>query len=250
LPDGRPGNPERFAPATVEMRERFGHATVDAHPPNPDFSFGNSPHFRGNGFPGASGGHLGSDRQAERGRCLASGSFLPAPGVSRAASRPRRGSAPRAGRDGAASPRKSCPTELPFRDEGVRLHAAAHSPSAVTGVAPRRDPSLVDVLAEAAERGFHLEERPLRGSWVWGWRRGDDTRGGRAISPNAKHSRKGPTGCAVPLCSSSRWVCVGAVHPSRGSSMTLHVACEMRASYWATTTSRDCLRPGSPSTPT
>jgi hypothetical protein len=34
----------------------------------------------------------------------------------------------------------------------------------------------VDVLAEAAERGFTLEERPLRGRWVWGWRRGDDTR--------------------------------------------------------------------------
>jgi hypothetical protein len=34
----------------------------------------------------------------------------------------------------------------------------------------------VDVLAEADERGFQLEERPLRGQWVWGWRRGDDTR--------------------------------------------------------------------------
>jgi hypothetical protein len=34
----------------------------------------------------------------------------------------------------------------------------------------------VDVLDEAAERGFTLEERPLRGQWVWGWRRGDDSR--------------------------------------------------------------------------
>ena len=34
----------------------------------------------------------------------------------------------------------------------------------------------MDVRAEAAERGFTLEERPLRGKWVWGWRRGDDTR--------------------------------------------------------------------------
>ena len=34
----------------------------------------------------------------------------------------------------------------------------------------------VDVRAEAAQRGFELEERPLHGQWVWGWRRGDDTR--------------------------------------------------------------------------
>jgi len=34
----------------------------------------------------------------------------------------------------------------------------------------------VDVRADAAERGFTVEERPLRGPWVWGWRRGDDTR--------------------------------------------------------------------------
>jgi hypothetical protein len=34
----------------------------------------------------------------------------------------------------------------------------------------------VDVLHRAGERGFQLEERPLRGQWVWGWRRGDDTR--------------------------------------------------------------------------
>jgi hypothetical protein len=34
----------------------------------------------------------------------------------------------------------------------------------------------VDVLDAAAEQGFTLEERPLPGQWVWGWRRGDDTR--------------------------------------------------------------------------
>jgi hypothetical protein len=34
----------------------------------------------------------------------------------------------------------------------------------------------VDVLDAAAERGFTLEERPLRGQWVWGWRCGDDMR--------------------------------------------------------------------------
>jgi len=34
----------------------------------------------------------------------------------------------------------------------------------------------VDVLTEAAERGFELEERPPHGQRVWGWRRGDDTR--------------------------------------------------------------------------
>jgi len=33
----------------------------------------------------------------------------------------------------------------------------------------------VDVLEAAAERGFSFEERPLRGQWVFGWRRGDDT---------------------------------------------------------------------------
>jgi hypothetical protein len=43
-------------------------------------------------------------------------------------------------------------------------------------VAPRRDPSVVELLTEAAERGFQLEERPLRGQSVSGWRRGDDTR--------------------------------------------------------------------------
>jgi hypothetical protein len=34
----------------------------------------------------------------------------------------------------------------------------------------------MSVRVEAAERGFTLEERPLRGKWVWAWRRGDDTR--------------------------------------------------------------------------
>jgi hypothetical protein len=35
----------------------------------------------------------------------------------------------------------------------------------------------VDVLTAAAEQGFQLEERPLRGRWVWGWRGAtDDTR--------------------------------------------------------------------------
>jgi hypothetical protein len=34
----------------------------------------------------------------------------------------------------------------------------------------------VDVRLEARGRGFELEERSLHGKWVWGWRRGDDTR--------------------------------------------------------------------------
>jgi hypothetical protein len=34
----------------------------------------------------------------------------------------------------------------------------------------------VDVLTAASERAFTLEERALRGQWVWGWPRGDDTR--------------------------------------------------------------------------
>jgi hypothetical protein len=43
-------------------------------------------------------------------------------------------------------------------------------------VAHRRDDPPVDVLTKAAEQGFALEERPLRAKWMWGWRRGDDTR--------------------------------------------------------------------------
>jgi len=34
----------------------------------------------------------------------------------------------------------------------------------------------VDTREAAAQQGFELEERPLRGRCVWGWRRGDDTR--------------------------------------------------------------------------
>jgi hypothetical protein len=34
----------------------------------------------------------------------------------------------------------------------------------------------MQVIEQARERGFELEERPLAGRWVWGWRRGDDTR--------------------------------------------------------------------------
>jgi len=34
----------------------------------------------------------------------------------------------------------------------------------------------VDVREAARAQGFQLEERPLRGEWVWGWRRGDGTR--------------------------------------------------------------------------
>jgi hypothetical protein len=33
-----------------------------------------------------------------------------------------------------------------------------------------------EVLAEAAEEGFELEERACGDAWVWGWCRGDDTR--------------------------------------------------------------------------
>jgi hypothetical protein len=34
----------------------------------------------------------------------------------------------------------------------------------------------MQVIDEARERGYELEERPLAGRWVWGWRRGYDTR--------------------------------------------------------------------------
>jgi hypothetical protein len=32
----------------------------------------------------------------------------------------------------------------------------------------------MQVVEQAREHGFELEERPLA-QWVWGWRRGDDT---------------------------------------------------------------------------
>jgi hypothetical protein len=44
------------------------------------------------------------------------------------------------------------------------------------GIAPLRDASTVDVREVARDQAFELEERPLRVQWVWGWRRGDDTR--------------------------------------------------------------------------
>jgi len=34
----------------------------------------------------------------------------------------------------------------------------------------------MDVIAEARERGFELEERVIGDAWVWGWARGDDDR--------------------------------------------------------------------------
>jgi hypothetical protein len=39
-----------------------------------------------------------------------------------------------------------------------------------------RRPSTVDVREAARDQGFTLEERPLRGQWVWEWRCHDDTR--------------------------------------------------------------------------
>jgi len=40
----------------------------------------------------------------------------------------------------------------------------------VTVTRPRYRP-IIDVIAEARERGFDLEERVLGDAWVWGWRR-------------------------------------------------------------------------------
>jgi hypothetical protein len=34
----------------------------------------------------------------------------------------------------------------------------------------------MEVIEEAREHGYELEEGPLNGQWVWGWRRGHDTR--------------------------------------------------------------------------
>jgi len=49
-------------------------------------------------------------------------------------------------------------------------------PFCVLGIARACDAAAMGVREEARQRGFTLEERPLRGQWVWGWRRGDDTR--------------------------------------------------------------------------
>ena len=49
-------------------------------------------------------------------------------------------------------------------------------PLCARAVALERDASRVDVRLEARDRGFELEERPLQGRWIWGWRRGDDMR--------------------------------------------------------------------------
>jgi hypothetical protein len=53
---------------------------------------------------------------------------------------------------------------------------ASIQPSALSAVLSSRDASVVDVREAARDHGFELDERPLRGLWVWGWRRGDDTR--------------------------------------------------------------------------
>jgi hypothetical protein len=34
----------------------------------------------------------------------------------------------------------------------------------------------MDVIDQARERGFELEERVLHDQWMWGWRRDDDER--------------------------------------------------------------------------
>jgi len=34
----------------------------------------------------------------------------------------------------------------------------------------------MDVINQAREQGFELEERVLSDQWMWGWRRGDDER--------------------------------------------------------------------------
>jgi len=40
----------------------------------------------------------------------------------------------------------------------------------------------MQVIEQARELGYELEERPLNGQWVWGWRRADDTRHPRFLS--------------------------------------------------------------------
>ena len=63
-----------------------------------------------------------------------------------------------------------------------------------------------EVLAAAAERGFTLEERPLRGQWVWD---GDAVtkRAGRVSSPNAGRSRTWRTASGASRCSSGCRIC-------------------------------------------
>jgi hypothetical protein len=43
-------------------------------------------------------------------------------------------------------------------------------------VTPLRDARAMSVIEQTREHGYELEERRLNGRWVWGWRRGDDTR--------------------------------------------------------------------------
>jgi hypothetical protein len=47
----------------------------------------------------------------------------------------------------------------------------------------------VDIREAARDQGLELEERPLRGQWVWGWRRGDDTRSPCYLSEREALSR-------------------------------------------------------------
>ena len=35
---------------------------------------------------------------------------------------------------------------------------------------------IMDMIDEAREQGFELEERVVGDAWVWGWARGDDDR--------------------------------------------------------------------------
>jgi hypothetical protein len=51
-----------------------------------------------------------------------------------------------------------------------------HTDLPICVVTPPRDARAMPVIEQAREQGFELEEWPLNGLWVSGWRRGDDER--------------------------------------------------------------------------
>jgi hypothetical protein len=68
------------------------------------------------------------------------------------------------------------PTSLQPRRAEITLTSPAPSQMPFCSVTPLRDARAMQVIEQARERGYELEERPLAGQWVWGWRRGDDIR--------------------------------------------------------------------------
>ena len=56
----------------------------------------------------------------------------------------------------------------------------------------------MDVIAEARERGFELEERVIGDGWVWGWARGDDDRWPCFLERRSSRVMDERPGCGAP----------------------------------------------------